>query len=239
MMRSVLSEAGYLRAVAIIDAERRWAGTEEGMGSEFYRVALYGDPQAGGRWGWRLGGHHLSLHFTFENDALISWSPLFFGTHPWRLDVAGVLEGRVLLGDRRDLAVDLWRLLDRTQRTASLLPSRTIPMGGSFFASVQGREVAFPEPRGVRVRELTPAARAIVQALVADFTSDVRAHLGPAGLGPVGLGEARIAFEGDPSGGAAFYYRVQGASWLIEVEDEGNHLHSLWRSDADFGGAAR
>ena len=39
-------------------------------------------PSAGGTWGWRVEGHHVSLHFTIVNGAVSVSTPTFFGTNP-------------------------------------------------------------------------------------------------------------------------------------------------------------
>jgi hypothetical protein len=47
-----------------------------------YWVSIFGTPSMKGTWGWRFGGHHISLHFTIVDGRVISSTPLFFGADP-------------------------------------------------------------------------------------------------------------------------------------------------------------
>src|SRR5262249_55582573 len=49
---------------------------------ERYFFSVFGTPSAKGAWGWRVEGHHVSLHFTVVNGTLVASSPTFFGSNP-------------------------------------------------------------------------------------------------------------------------------------------------------------
>ena len=51
------------------------------MNDRSYWVALYGDPVAGGAWGWQLFGHHVAVHFvTVAGRHVVA--PVFIGAEP-------------------------------------------------------------------------------------------------------------------------------------------------------------
>ena len=57
-----------------------------------YFVAVFGTPGDESGWSWRIGGHHLSLHYTVR-DGLVYPTPAFFGAEPAR----SMLPGGVVL----------------------------------------------------------------------------------------------------------------------------------------------
>ena len=87
-----------------------------------YFVSIFGAPGDDAPWGWRFEGHHVSLHFTIVNGAIVSPTPIFFGANP-----AEVRHGeRAIIrpcGEEEDLARDLLASLDADQkRTAIICP---------------------------------------------------------------------------------------------------------------------
>jgi hypothetical protein len=83
-----LSEGGYNTAMAvmalesILDHVEHWPGRPHRRARDPLRYAftVFGDP-ADGTWGWRVGGHHLSLHFTIVGDEVAA-TPCFMGADP-------------------------------------------------------------------------------------------------------------------------------------------------------------
>ncbi|HZO38394.1 MAG TPA: DUF3500 domain-containing protein, partial [Methylomirabilota bacterium] len=68
LIKASLSEVGYAKVVNVMKLEDVLRELETFGGllrdPEKYYVSLFGTPDAAGRWGWRLEGHHLSLNFT-------------------------------------------------------------------------------------------------------------------------------------------------------------------------------
>lgn len=86
-----LSEAGYVTASVIMSMENildRVEGfvslfeRDRGRDPGLYWMSVFGTPSMKGTWGWRFGGHHISLHFTIVDGQVISSTPLFFGADP-------------------------------------------------------------------------------------------------------------------------------------------------------------
>lgn len=90
-----------------------------------YLVSIFGTPGATA-WGWRFEGHHVSLHFTIVNGALVSPTPIFFGANP-----AEVRHGdRAIIrpcGEEEDLACDLLSSLDADQKRVAIITADAPP----------------------------------------------------------------------------------------------------------------
>ena len=96
LMKDSLSSAGYMTATSIMelettlgaleDAERAAAAQSGGRGPQViprdplnYFVSVFGEPSATAQWGWRVEGHHVSLHFSVDGGKMaIASTPQFF-----------------------------------------------------------------------------------------------------------------------------------------------------------------
>jgi hypothetical protein len=131
LVASGLSVPGFNVATAIIGLELALE-REEGWRTNFFRdrgrdpglyyVSVFGEPGGKAPWGWRFGGHHISLHYTVVNGAIVAPTPTFFGSHPAELPLVGPGVLRPLAGEE-DLARELLHLLDEEQRTQAVISS--------------------------------------------------------------------------------------------------------------------
>ena len=87
-----LSLAGYTTVALVIglenvlDRDERWTrdwGRERGRDPGLYYLAVFGRPDSDA-WGWRFGGHHVSLNYTVVAGRVTSCTPSFIGAHPAR-----------------------------------------------------------------------------------------------------------------------------------------------------------
>jgi Protein of unknown function (DUF3500) len=136
--------------VARFDRER---GRDPGL----YYLRLFGEPGEEGLWGWRFGGHHVSLNNLVVDGVLVATTPCFLGANPAASPLLGGAVNRPL-ARMEDLARDLVRSLrqDLSAR-AILLPTapsdfvtanrtdvtdgdRVIPLVGIY------RDERFPDP---------------------------------------------------------------------------------------------
>ena len=82
MVEVVLTDKGYQKIKDIMDLENVVRVLESRPPNdtrrdpENYAFLVYGDPAAKAPWGWRLEGHHISLHYT--SSTVISRSPPAF-----------------------------------------------------------------------------------------------------------------------------------------------------------------
>jgi hypothetical protein len=83
-----------------------------------YFVTIFGDPTLP-LWGWRFGGHHLSLNFTVSSGRILSATPAFFGANPALLALPG--QHLRLLGLEEDLARQLLASLDEQETAKAVI----------------------------------------------------------------------------------------------------------------------
>ena len=127
-----LSGPGYVTAATImgleniLDAREGWkavypgrATPNRGRDSLLYFVSIFGEPGAK-LWGWRLGGHHLSISHTIVDGLIASPTPLFFGANPAESSFVGPGRLRPLAGEE-DLGRELLHALNAEQRRVALL----------------------------------------------------------------------------------------------------------------------
>ena len=161
-----LSPAAYVTVATIMGLENvldymegfkasfnRDRGRDPGM----YYLRVFGEPGGEGLWGWRFGGHHVSLNNLVVDGVLVATTPCFLGVNPAISPLLGGARNRPLAR-----VEDLARALVRSLRPelaarAILLPNapsdfvtinlthltdgnRTIPFAGMY------RDKRFPEP---------------------------------------------------------------------------------------------
>jgi hypothetical protein len=235
LVRSGLSEKGYAKAETIRSLEEVLAKLENSSrrDPELYYFSIFGDPGPKATWGWRYEGHHLSHNWTIVNGTAMATTPQFFGSNPAEVK-EGPRAGVRALAAEEDLGFALLRSLDATQRQAAIID----PKSPNDILTTNTREAAIQEQRGLRSSQMTAAQRAALLQLI-------EAHAG-AQTGPIArdrlarakdaLNSVMFAWMGGTEKGQGHYYRVQGATFLIEfdnTQNNANHIHQVWR---DFKG---
>ena len=204
-------------------------------------LAIYGEPAANAKtWGWRIEGHHLSLHWTLQGDLYVATLPQFFGANPARVPRdfgSAVRAGMRVLGAEEDLARALLVSLSPAQRDSAIFDSR--PYGD--IVTRHSERAAAPEPKGIPFADLSAAQQAQLLSLITTFAEHLKPDLVQQRLARVraddGLQTLRFGWAGTSDPGQPFYFRVQGAAFLIEFDNSGgNHVHSVWRDfEGDWG----
>ena len=242
LLRSGLSQPGYLTASGIMDLETILKAIEVNGANvrdpELYYFSVFGTPAKKGNWGWRVEGHHLSLHFVVSNGNAVGSSPAFFGTNPAEVRVDGPKKGQRLLGQREDTARALLNALDATQRTtvslADVAPNDIVTM-----TKVQVDPLT---PAGLMASAMTNDQKGLLMKVVEAYTSAMAPDVASEKLAKIraaGVDKIGFAWAGPVERGQKHYYRVQGPTFLIEydnTQNDGNHVHSVWRDfEGDFG----
>jgi len=132
LVASGLSVPGYVTVATIVgldnvlDQVEGWSvgwGRERGRDPGLYYLKVFGEPGGAAPWGWRFGGHHVSLN-NFISDGLVrSTTPCFLGADPAVSPLLGPAPLRPLAG-AEDLARELVRSLDRGQADRAILLDR-------------------------------------------------------------------------------------------------------------------
>jgi hypothetical protein len=252
LLKAGLSQRGYMTATQIMDletvlgaleaAERARTGRGEAARAlernpEKYFFSLFGTPSTHDTWGWRVEGHHISLHFNVVNGTLVAGAPTFFGSNPAEVR-EGPKKGLRILGIEEDAARALLESLDAAQRERAII-LKDAPGDIITMANVKIDPLS---PGGIPASALNANQRALLMKLIDVYTGYVASDIAAARLERLKkAGEEKVAFAwaGPVERGKKHYYRVQGPTFLIEydnTQNDGNHIHSVWRDfNGDFG----
>ena len=176
-----LSPAAYVTVATIMGLENvldyiegfkasfnRDRGRDPGM----YYLRVFGEPGAGGLWGWRFGGHHVSLNNLVVEGVLVATTPCFLGSNPATSPLLGGAVNRPL-ARVEDLGRDLLRSLRPELAARAILlqkaPSDFVTVNLTYVSD--GNEVIplvgmyrderFPDP--VKQAKLQPLSDAIAE----------------------------------------------------------------------------
>lgn len=132
LLAQTLSPAGYVTLSTVLGWENvldlvesfgvSWA-RERGRDPGMYYLRIFGDPGRDNVWGWRFGGHHVSVNLLVANGDVRGVTPFFLGADPAAGPALGAGELRPL-GAMEDLAGNLIRSLDPEQRARAVLLDR-------------------------------------------------------------------------------------------------------------------
>lgn len=239
LLRSALSEEGALKVEQIILLEGilgKLSGNPDFRDPGRYCIAVFGSPDAGQPWGWRFEGHHLSLNFTVAGDE-IAVTPSFLGANPAEVP-SGEHQGLRVLAAEEDLARALTTALleaDQDDVIFSKKPPREI-------LTAEQREVTALDPVGIAAGDMSASQREALRILMDEYLDRHRAELAEADwkrIEEAGFDKIRFGWAGGTRRGEAYYYRIQGPTFLMEAantQNDANHLHTTWRDfENDFG----
>ena len=241
LLRSGLSQRGYDTYTAIIALENVLRDIEKGgkfeRNPEKYFFSVFGTPSPKGTWGFRVEGHHISLHFSVVNGTAIASTPSFAGTNPAEVR-EGAEKGKRVLALQEDSARALVMALDAAQRKTAVFNDVAL----NEIVTTNQLDINPLSPDGLKVSAMTPAQRDLLMKVIdayaglmeTEIASDRLAKIKAAGIENIGF-----AWAGSLERGQRHYYRVQGPTFLIEydnAQNDGNHVHSIWRDfKGDFG----
>jgi hypothetical protein len=242
LLETGLSQVGFAAAVDIMELETVLGILEQNNGRmnrnpEWYFFSVFGEPSPRGTWGWRVEGHHLSVHFTVVDGEVVGSAPSFFGSNPAEVP-EGPKRGMRVLARVEDTARALLSGLSESQRTVAVLAD----VAPNDIATEAFSTVHPLGPGGIRASDLTSRQRDMLMDVIDAYTSMMADDLAAqrmAKLEEAGIEDITFAWAGQAERGGKHYYRVQGPTFLIEydnIQNEGNHIHSVWRDfNGDFG----
>lgn len=241
LLKAGLSQQGYRTATAIIDLEDVLRAIESSprfaRSPLDYQFSVFGTPGPRGQWGWRVEGHHLSLHFAVSDGRVVATSPTFTGANPAEVK-EGPHKGLRVLAPLEDSGRAVVESLTDAQRTVAVLAG-TAP---NDIASANKNDIAPLSPPGLPLSRMTPPQREAVMRLLNAYVSMMATDLAAARMSRLtaaGLDGISFAWAGPTARGAKHYYRLQGPTFLVEydnAQNDGNHVHAVWRDfQGDFG----
>ncbi len=236
LLRAALSADGYWKTTTIIDLEvvlfeKEGAAYRD---PDLYYISLFGEPSSKGKWGFRFEGHHLSLNYTIVEGKLIAAAPQFWGANP-AIVMQGSRKGVRALAKENDLALELFHSLDGVQRANALLQKEAY----KDIITMTAAKVNPFASKGAAFGKMNKTQRVLLMSLIREYVDNMPEALAKkrfAALKEAGLGGIRFGWAGEARISERHYYRIQGPTFLIEFDNRGNHIHSVWRDfDGDFG----
>ncbi|HEY4421412.1 MAG TPA: DUF3500 domain-containing protein [Pseudonocardia sp.] len=148
-----LSTPGYVTAATVMGLENvldhvegfsATFGRERGRDPGMYYLRVFGEPGGAAPWGWRFGGHHVSLNNLVVDRRVAATTPCFLGADP---ATSPLLGGATLrpLGAPEDLARELVRSLPpELAERALLIPHAPTDIVGANRSRIGDGDEAKP-----------------------------------------------------------------------------------------------
>ncbi|MEM9834618.1 MAG: DUF3500 domain-containing protein [Bacteroidota bacterium] len=243
LLKLSLSETGYQKAQNVMELENVLRSVEDRPANDTYRdpinyyFTIFGNPQPGEAWGWRLEGHHLSLNFSSLSNEIVSATPTFFGANPANVP-RGPKKGWRVLQPEEDVARTLVKSLNQEQLTTALIAEEAYPdivTGTEIEAQVGDLE-------GLPYAEMNNEQQEQLMQLLEVYYNAHRAEVAEKSLESIqetGLENIHFAWAGGLEVGDPHYYRLQGSTFVIEydnTQNNANHIHTVIRDlENDWG----
>jgi hypothetical protein len=249
LLEALLTIDGHRKVVQVMQLEEVLRAQDIGgwpRSVEDYNLTFFGRPSITEPWVWRFEGHHVSLNVSVGPNG-IKTTPTFFGADPAERRTGPLAGVRALPGET-DLARKLLLSLDESQRSKAVVsaqaPGRVISGNlGSNNLNKPGNEReawrATLEPAGIAVADLDDSQQQLVRDFINEIIRTYRPEISSAYLDSIDLDELSFAWMGSLEKRQPHYFRLQGGDFLFELDntqDDGNHIHSVWRSlGSDYG----
>lgn len=255
LLRSALSTQGYLKATGIMIMEEVLRETELALGQDVWSISfdpkvislvrdpglyfftIFGKPSKETAWGWRVEGHHLSLHFSSVTGELVATTPMFIGSNP-AVVPHGTHAGLSLLAAEAGIARELLNSFDSQQSSQAIIAA-TAP---EDIITGNSRKASLEMMAGLSASSMTGVQRALLIRLIQEYVTNLRPDLADAKLERIKTTEVErihFAWAGSIDAGKPHYYRIHSPKFLIEydnTQNNANHIHTVYRDLADdFG----
>jgi hypothetical protein len=246
LLKTCLSVQGVTKVSQIMEMETLLKAIEKRKEEDHYRdtgkyfISLFGIPGEKNIWGWRFEGHHLSFHFSAKDNKLLAGTPGFLGSNPG-IVLDGPQKGKQILKDETEMGFAMLNTLSKDALQKALIDS----IAPNEILTVNYRKAMLEHPAGILYAEMTKSQQQQLLQLInlyihrytKLFADDMLKEIQEAGLDKL-----RFAWAGStqPILGKAYYYRVQGPTIIIELDNSqnnANHIHTVVRDlKHDFGG---
>ena len=241
VLQAILSDSGYEQVYGEWHADDALAGGGGGLtfGSDYYWVAVIGEPSETDAWQFQFGGHHITVNATIKGSD-ISLTPSFIGVQPAVYDS----EGNEIrpLGTIEDDAYALVGSLDDTQTSTAVLGDTLIDL-----VLGPGQDGKTIENQGIAGADLTDEQKTLLLSLITHYGGLVNDEDAAARMAELTaeLDDTYFAWYGptDPSDTSGLYFRVTGPSIVIEYSGQQmggsatDHIHGIYRDPTNDYGA--
>lgn len=191
----------------------------------FY-LAFFGDPRSGNNWGYKIEGHHLSLNFTVLNGK-VSVTPFFIGADPAEYRILEYAGWRIL-GQEDDLGIQLVNSFTPEMRKRATWD--TVVPGDIITAAESGKRLI--NNWGVKVGDMNAAQQELVARIIREYVYNFEWEKATEEYGKImkaGLKDVYFGWIGPYTEDKSHYYMLNGPTFLIEMDNRGNHIHTIWR----------
>ena len=246
LMKTCLSAEAVKKVGEIMQLEVILKSLEHRNDNDHYRdpgkyfFAIFGVPDINNIWGWRLEGHHVSFHFSVNQNKLVAGTPGFLGANP-AIVPEGPQKGRQVLKEEADMAFELLHSLTKTALGKALIDT----IAPKDIITYVNRKAIIEHPAGIRYSEMNGKQQQQLLQLVSLYVHRYTKLFADTMLKEIeqaGLDNLRFAWCGytEPGKNKVHYYRIQGPTIIIEydnTQNNANHVHSVVRDlNNDFGG---
>jgi hypothetical protein len=245
LLKTALSQSGYLKVESIRELENILKVLEASQGkfnrdAELYYFTIFGIPADKGTWGWRWEGHHLSLNFTIINGDLVSATPLFMGNNPGSVTAAQANGNQLLLLNQEDVeGLALIQSLTPEQRKVATFAEKA---PADITTKNQEKLDRAATCQGIALSNLTPEQKYKVGRIIAEYVGRTREEFALGEMIAISAtpeNKIFFAWAGGTEAGQGHYFRIEGPSFLFELDNtqnNANHVHTVWRDRRnDFG----
>ncbi|HEX8528503.1 MAG TPA: DUF3500 domain-containing protein, partial [Cytophagales bacterium] len=200
LLTTALSEQGLGKAREIMELEvilkalEKLPPENDRRHPEKYYFTVFGTPAEQDAWGWRVEGHHLSLHFTTATGKVVAQTPAFLGANP-AIVPEGPQQGKQILKGEADLGFALLGSFTPEQLQKVIIAEAApneIVTGNSRKAMMQA-------PEGIHYAEMTPGQqqmlRQLLELYLGNYQSDLAADLRRK-VEKVGMDQLHFAWAG-------------------------------------------
>lgn len=258
VMEASLSPTGHARVVEAMELNGFLGDLVDLpriMNARSYWFSVFGDPTAGGAWGWQLFGHHVAVNFVSVAGRHVV-APVFLGAEPALTDGAR----KPIFAEREALALQLAGSLTEDQAAQAVVYTSVLdpamPQGRLHPADERHVAGAFRDNRvvpyeGIQVSRLSAEQQELVWRIVEDFLllkdeqrrltmETVRSH----------ASRTWFSWYGALDGTEPTYLRIQSPVVLVELDHHAGvwldnrlparfHVHTTLRSPNgnDYGKA--
>ena len=238
LMATGLTEDSNRQAQLIIEHEAVLGPLEEEQGQVTFRRdallyswTIFGDPGSDVEpWGWRVEGHHVSLHYSVWGDRVLSVTPFFFGANPAEVR-KGPKQGLRILGTSQDIALELMESLDAGQKSRAIIYDEAPADIITFNSS----KASLPKEEGLPATAMSGTQREMLMALASEYVTRIRSDLAEDKLNALRQGsleKIHLAWGGPIDRTQPHYYRLHGGDFVVEYDNRqngANHIHSVLR----------
>ncbi len=234
LLKTYLSSNGYTRTQDIMNTEyllKELEPNSKGRIPENYFVAFYGNPGKDKTWGWKFGGHHLALNYE------LAFAPFFFGVYP-AVRTTNKDKEKNIFKDEEGLGFKLVNSLTQEQKLKAIF--KLVPFVD--VVTKNSHKVVPFDTVGIIAKDLTLEQKHFLNQLIVTYLSNMPTKIAKLRMKRIiseDFNQISFGWAGSTKVGEPHYYRIQGKTFLIELDNtqhNANHVHTVWRDfNGDYG----